>query len=217
MIDAETFRSFLAEFNRGVFPTHILWYGLGVGASFLVLARPGKWADVAAKGVLALLWAWLGLVYMIVYYTRINSAGYVWGALFLLQAVFFAVEIFWPKIQFSPTARPRLGHLAAAVAGWAFVGYPITALIFGHGWPELALFGCATPVALYTCGMLLFTFDRRPRWRFLFIPFLWSVVGGLGPAAQWQYYEDYALFGAGIILLIVWFSASQKYKKKKKS
>ncbi|HUU55820.1 MAG TPA: DUF6064 family protein, partial [bacterium] len=156
MISAEVFRSFLADFNRAVFPTHILWYVLGVGAAFLILARPGKWSNVAAKAVLAVLWAWLGIFYMFVFYARVNSAAYTWGALFLLQAAFFAVEIFWPKIQFLPSSHPKLGHLGAAVAGWSFVGYPITALIFGRGWPELALFGCATPIAIYTCGLLLF-------------------------------------------------------------
>jgi hypothetical protein len=214
MITAEAFRSFLADFNRAVFPTHILWYVLGAGAAFLVLARPGKWSDVAAKAVLTVLWAWLGVFYMLVFYTKTNSAAYTWAALFLLQAVFFAVEIFWPKIQFVPSAHPKLGHLGAAVAGWSFVGYPITALILGHGWPELALFGCAAPIAIYTCGLLLLTFDRKPRWRFTFIPFLWAVVGGLGPAVQWGYYEDYALFLAGLIMLIAWIWASNKYKKK---
>jgi len=215
MISAEVFRSFLADFNRAVFPAHVVFYAVAIGAAVLVFTRPGRWADVAANGVLAILWAWLGILYMITFYARINSAGYTWGALFLLQAAFFAVEVFWPKIQFRPYTHAKLGHVGATVAGWSFVGYPITALLMKHGWPELALFGCATPIAIYTCGMLLFTFDRKPRWRFTFIPFLWAVVGGLGPAVQWRYYEDYALFVAGVILLVAWIWASHKYKKKK--
>ncbi len=215
MIDGAVFRSFLAAYNGAVFPAHVVFYALGIGAAVLVFVRPGKWSDIFAKGSLAFLWAWLGYVYMVKFYTTINSAGYVWGALFLLQAVFFAVEIFWPKIQFRPYFHPKLGHAGAAVAGWAFLGYPVTALIFKHGWPELALFGCATPVTIYTCGVLLFTFDRKPRWRFTFIPFLWSVVGGFGPAVQWRYYEDYALVVAGALLLVVWIWASYEYKKKK--
>jgi hypothetical protein len=215
MISPEVFTSFLAEFNRAVFPSHVAFYLLAIGAAFLVFARPGKRSDIIAKAVLAAFWTWLGIVYMILFYTRINSAGYAWGALFVLQAVFFVVDIFWPKAEFKPYAHPKLGHVGAAVAGWALVGYPITALIFKHGWPELALFGCATPITIYTCGLLLFTFDCKPRWRFTFIPFLWSLVGGLGPAVQWRYYEDYTLFAAGAILLGAWIWASYKYKKKK--
>jgi hypothetical protein len=215
MINADVFTSFLAEFNRAVFPAHIFLYLVAIGAALLVFSRPGKWSDVAAKATLAVFWAWLGVFYMIMFYSRINSAGYAWGALFLLQAVFFGVEIFWPKIQFRPYVHPKLGHVGATVAGWSLLGYPVTALILKHGWPRLALFGCATPIAIFTCGMLLFTFDRKPRWRFTFIPFLWSVVGGLGPAVQWRYYEDYALFVAGLILLGAWIWASNKYKKKK--
>jgi hypothetical protein len=215
MISPEVFTSFLAEFNRASFPAHVVLYVLAIGAAFLVFARPGKRSDMVAKGVLAAFWAWLGVFYMILFYTRINSAGYAWGALFLLQAVFFAVEVFWPKIEFRPYVHPKLGHVGATVAGWSLVGYPITALLLKHGWPELALFGCATPITIYTCGMLLFTFDRKPRWRFTFIPFLWAVVGGLGPAVQWRYFEDYALFIAGVVLLSAWIWASYKYKKKK--
>lgn len=217
MISEEVFRGFIAEFNRSVFPAQILMYVVGLGAAFLAIARrPQKWAKIAVKGSLAFLWAWVGVFYMLLFYTKINSAGYVWGALFLLQAVFFAVEIFYPKIEFDPASNPQLGRIGSSIAGWAFLMYPISALIVGHGWPEMALFGCATPVVLFTCGMLMFTFDRRPRWRFTFIPFLWAVVGGLGPAVQWRYYEDYALFVAGVVLLIAWIWASNKYKKPKK-
>ncbi len=215
MISGDLFRAFLANYNSAVFPAHILLYALGIGAAAFVLSRPGKWGDVAAKGVLAFLWIWLGVFYMFIFYGRVNSAGYTWGTLFILQGLFFAADIVYPKTHFRPYAHPNLGHLGAAVAGWAFVGYPITALIVGRRWPELALFGCATPIVIYTCGMLLFTFDRKPRWRFTFIPFLWTVVGGLGAAVEWRYYEDYALFLAGVVLVASWAWAARKYKAKK--
>ncbi len=231
MISREVYANFLAGYNQAVFPVHVFFYAVGIAAAVFVFARPGKWADVAVKGVLALLWAWLGVFYMLVHYTRVNSAGYTWGVLFLLQAAFFAAEALLPRefrwdvkifqvemggIEFRPYAHPYLGHLGAAVAGWAFVGYPVSALLLHNRWPQFALFGAATPVVIYTCGLLLFTFNSRPRWRFNFIPFLWSVVGGLGAAAQWKYYEDYGLFVAGLILLGAWFWASNKYKPAKK-
>jgi len=237
MIPAEVYASFLAGYNQAVFPIHALFYALGIGAVLLVFVKPGRLADAVAKAVLAVFWAWLGVVYFWTHYGSINSAGYTWGVIFVLQAVLFAVEIpfaeervIWsPRIfkwepfkiilggiQFRPFKQPALGHIGAAVAGWAFIGYPVSALLLHRAWPELALFGAATPVVIYTLGLLLFTFHDVPKWRAAFFPFLWSLVGGLGAATEWRYYEDYALFIAGIVFLGYWIWANNKYKAHKK-
>jgi len=230
-MDAESYRLFVSGFNRAVFPVHILCYVLGIGAAALVFVDAGRRADIVAKATLAVLWGWLGVFYMLGHYSRVASAGYTWGVLFLVQAAFFAGEAFFARyvaldlklfridaggITFRPYTHPTLGHVGAAVAGWAFVGYPVSALLLGRRWPALALFGAAPPIAIYTCGVLLFTFNAKPRWRFCFIPFLWALVGGFAGATEWHYYEDYASVAAAAVLLGAWVWAANKYKPAKK-
>jgi hypothetical protein len=215
MLDPGAFRAFVESYNRAVFPAQLFFYLLGIGAAVLVFVRPGKWADVAVKAVLGAFWAWLGAVYFFIHYSQINSAGYTLGVIALGQAVYFLVDVFHRRTTFYAYTHPNLGHAGAAVAGLAFIGYPAAALLLGHGWPALQLFGMAQ-VGIYTCGMLLFTFDRKPKWRFTFIPVLLAFIGGLGPAAQLRYYEDYAYSAAGVVLLGAWMWASSKYKEKKK-
>lgn len=215
MLSAETFQQFLAAYNRAVFPAHVAFYLVGIAAAILVFVRPGKWGDIAAKAALAFLWTWVGVFYFFVYYGRVNSAGYTLGVISLLQALWFLIDVFHNKTVYRPAQHPKLGYLGAALIGWALILYPVMALIMGHGWPNLQLAGIAQ-LGIYTCGLLMFTLDRKPKWRFTFFPALFAFVLGLGPATQWRYYEDYAYFAAGMILIFAWMWAANKYKEKKK-
>jgi hypothetical protein len=215
MLNAQVFQQFLAAYNHGVFPAHVGFYLIGLAAAAYVFIRPGKWGDIAAKGALAILWTWVGVFYFFIHYGRVNSAGYTLGVISLLQALYFLIDIFHNKTVYRPANHPKLGYLGAGLAGWAFVGYPVTALILGRGWPDLQLAGIAQ-LGIFTCGMLMFTLDRKPKWRFTFFPVLFAFVLGLGPATQWRYFEDYTYFAAGIVLLFAWMWASNKYKEKKK-
>ena len=215
MLSADVFAAFVTSYNRAVFPAQVLFYAVGLGVAAFVFLRPGKWADVAAKGGLAFLWAFVGVFNQITFYGRVNSAGYVAGAIFLLQALYYIIDIFHNQTTLKPYHHPYLGHIGAAIAGWAFIGYPITALILGRPFAGVEFFG-ATQLGIFTCGMVLFTFDRKPKWRFTLIPFLYACIAGVGGATQWRRYEDYAFFAAGVVLLVVWMWASNRYKEKKK-
>lgn len=231
MVTAQDYGSFISHYNLSVFPIHIAAYVVAVVVATWVFVRPGAWGDVAAKGGLAVLWAWLGVVYMLRHYTRFTSAGFTWGTLFLIQAGFFGLEAFFPRyvaldcklfqlnaggIYFRPFVHRPLAYAGAALVIWALIFYPVTGLALKHKWPALAVFGAAAPVGIYTCGILLWTFNDKPRWRFCFVPFLWALVAGFAAVKEWAYKEDWALVAAAFVLMAGWVWAANRYKPKRK-
>lgn len=98
---AEFFEVF-AAYNAVTWPASIAAYPLAFVALFLAwrgAARSGR----VAGFILALMWAWVGLVYHGVYFSEINPIAYAFAAAFVVQALLFAIHAAWRGgFQFTP-------------------------------------------------------------------------------------------------------------------
>ncbi len=167
--------SMLASLNLDLWPAQFLGYALALAAAGLAgFRRP--WASRAASGILAAMWLASALVYHLGYFSRLSELGYVFAALFGLQAAL----LLWDG--------PLKANLVLAPAGdgfmvmgalfmfWALAGHPWLSAYLGHPWPRLGLVGLAPgPTAAFTCGLLLWSRGRMPK-RLLAIPALWSFL-----------------------------------------
>lgn len=79
--DVAQFFATFARYNEAVWPAQIILTGLAVAAVGLALRRSGVWSDRAVSGILALFWIWMGLVYHVAFFSAINPAATVFGAL----------------------------------------------------------------------------------------------------------------------------------------
>jgi Na+/H+ antiporter NhaD/arsenite permease-like protein len=75
---ADQFFAVFASYNHAVWPAQCALLLLALIAVVLLL-RPGAQSGVIVSTILAVLWAWIGIVYHLAFFSRINPAAYVFG------------------------------------------------------------------------------------------------------------------------------------------
>jgi hypothetical protein len=195
------FFAVFGRYNLAIWPVQIVACALALIAIGTLLVRT-PWAASCAFAVLAMLWGWTGAVYHIGYFREINGAALLFGAGFILQALFFGHHALTTRPAFDAfDVRQSLGWI---MIGYAAVLYPILNAWLGHAYPQAPSFGVTPcPLTIFTFGMMTLSRTRLP-WRLYAIPAIWSAIGGsaavlLGVAA------DVALPAAG--LLALWLNA----------
>ena len=184
-----------ARYNEAVWPAQVLLHVLAIAALALLLIR-GRHSGRAVSAVLALLWAWMGGVYHLVYFRPINPAAVLFGAMFLAGAAAFAWDgVVRDRFRFGEAgagARP-IGY---ALVAYALVGYPLLAHALGHRYPAMPTFGLPCPTTIFTIGMLAFLRPPVPG-RILVVPVLWALIG-LQAAFALGVYEDLGLLAGAV-------------------
>lgn len=193
----EEFLAVMEAYNISVWPMQIILNLMAVVALlFLISGRKGKSGIINA--VLIFLWLWMGVVYHFMYFTKINPAAYLFGALFILQGLILTYSGFLRlnalKYRFYRNFRGLLGMVFLF---YSLVIYPLIANDLGHVYPATPTFGLPCPTVIFTFGILLFSI-RKVHWYVYLIPFLWSVTGFIA-AVELNMREDYSLAIAGLI------------------
>jgi hypothetical protein len=204
----DQFLGVFADYNRAVWPAQVLLYALAlVLAVFGYLGHP-KASRLIALG-LSLLWAWMGGVYHLWFFRRINPAAIAFGTVFLLQALLFAA---WGLTLRSPAAGRLTGArtwVGGALLGYALAVYPLLAWLLGHRYPSSPTFGLPCPTTVATLGLLVWV-SSPPPWWLLVVPLLWVLVGS---SAAWALgmREDFGLLGAGVAAgAWLWYQSRHK-------
>jgi len=99
----EEFFAVFREYNEALWPAQVFLVGLGLAAIVLVL-MPRRWSGVGVSAILAILWAWLALVYHLAFFTRINPLAYVFSGVSLAGALGFL----WQGVACSHFLRHRI-------------------------------------------------------------------------------------------------------------
>ncbi len=195
----DEFLAVFAAYNAAIWPFQIAAYGLGLAAvlAFIVgnhgLMRLGFVA-------LALLWAFTGFGYHLIFFAQINPIAPGFAAFFVLESVLLAAAAMQPG-----DLRLHLNRGFRSIAGmitiiYAVVVYPILGIWAGHGAMAGPMFGVAPcPTTIFTLGMLMIARGRWVVWLSI-IPVLWSLIG-LSAALQLGIPEDLGMPVAGAILV----------------
>jgi Family of unknown function (DUF6064) len=170
------FFAVFGEYNRALWPAQLLLYALGVAlAAAAYLGRQGGARRVALG--LAVLWAWMGGVYHLLFFRHINPAATAFGVAFLLEAVLFAAWGFVLPADPAGRATGARAWIGGTVLAYALVAYPLLAWALGQRYPEIPTFGAPCPTTIATFGLLVLV-RPAPPWRLLVVPLAWAVVGG---------------------------------------
>ncbi len=201
-----TIQEFLGVFesyNTSVWPMQIILNLLAVICLFLLISSlKGKSAII--NGVLIFLWLWMGLVYHILYFTTISTIGFLFGALFVLQALIFSYYAYFRPENLRYRFKLNIsGFVGIIFILYSLLIYPVFANDLGHIYPQTPTFGLPCPTTIFTFGILLFS-TTRVRWYIMIIPLLWSLIG-FSAAYNLGMTEDYFLVFAGIIAMILQF------------
>ena len=193
----EEFLNVFEVYNLAIQPIQVIAYVLGALAVLFAILK-SSYSRIIILSILATFWAWTGVAYHIVNFSEINKAAYVFGALFLVQAILLLLAAFQSNkltFQLSFTASAVIGAIFIA---YAMVVYPFLNYMFGHVYPKMPVFGVAPcPVTIFTFGLLLWIKEKIPLY-VVAIPFLWSLIG-VSAAIQLKIVEDYGLVVAGIV------------------
>jgi hypothetical protein len=195
----EEFLDVIAAYNVAVAPMQLALLALAAAAIALPLVHAphaGRWAAAA----LSLLWLWMGAVFHIGFFTDINPAAFLFGALFLLQGFLFAAVAASRGLP-PPAWHGVQGLAAGALLVYGFVVYPAVANAVGHEYPRLPTFGLPCPTTIFTWAVLIVGEQRPPRFLFV-VPALWSLLG-VSAALQLGMWEDLGLAVAGVVALAV--------------
>jgi len=192
-----------AAYNAAVWPAQIIMYLAGLAV--LVLAfRRSRWADHLIAAILAFYWIWMGALYHILFFQRINPAALIFGVVFIVQGVLFIVATMRGRLRFGAPLGWR-AIIGAVFIVYAVGIYPILGIVSGHGLLDGPLFGVAPcPTTIFTFGILLWATAKVP-WYTLVIPLLWSLVG-FSAAVNLGVPQDYGLVVAGVlgtVLLVI--------------
>lgn len=187
------FYSFLSRYHGDLWPVQPAVLALVLLAVALVL-RPavfgdrfgarlgGPTADRSVGLLLAAAWAWVGLGFYGLEFSRLHFLAPLYAGVFVLQGLLLAVTAgFLGKLRFGVGSGSSGGKGKAAKAGLvlvvlALVGYPLADAIFGPGWAAARLPGLAPgPTVLLTLGLLLQARGRAP-YHLVAVPLLWCLV-----------------------------------------
>jgi len=148
-------------------------------------------------GLLAVHWAWSGIVYHWSFFRGINEAATLFGALFVGQAALFT----W--LAFRSGMSPKTTRSAREFVGGALVlyglAYPLLNFGFGLEYPRLPLFAVPCPTTLVTAGLLVAS-TRVPRVVNV-VPAVWAAIGASAALAL-GIRADWALVAAGVVLVL---------------
>ena len=198
----DQFLDVFKSYNLTIWPTQILLVVLALLMIF-VLFKKNFYSDRLISIGLAVLWLWMGIVYHIIFFTRINPAAYLFGTLYVIQAGLFVYYGIITKELIYKYRNSAIGVISILFFLYSLIFYPLLSYQFGHLYPSTPTFGLPCPTTIFTFGMIILMEDRK---KIIFIiPIVWSLVG-FTAALKLGIYQDIGLLIAGVISSMILFS-----------
>jgi hypothetical protein len=206
----EQFLEIFRQYNLSVYPIQYLFYLLAATVIWFSI-RKFKNSDRLIVLILSFLFIWMGLVYHILYFATINTAAYVFGSIFVLQAILL---LYYGVFKRRLTFQARLnfnGIVGILLIVYALFGYPVIGYFSGHAYPYSPTFGVPCPTLIFTYGIILWSDQKFPR-TLLVIPLLWSIVG-LSAVSLMGMTEDLGLLFSALITTILILARDKRAAK----
>ncbi|TAG93942.1 MAG: hypothetical protein EAZ09_13625 [Oscillatoriales cyanobacterium] len=192
----EEFLRVFEKYNQTIFPMQFVLILVGIAAVGLAVSRK-PFANKTISGLLGFLWLWAGIIYHLIFFTKISPPAYVFGALFVFQGWLFLYEGVVKNSLSFRASQNFYGLLGAIFITYALVIYPLLGYALGRTFPASPTFGVPCPTTIFTFGLLLWT-DKKVSLSLLIVPILWSIVG-TSAALTFGIKEDFGLLIAGTI------------------
>lgn len=206
----DEFFNVFSHYNEAIWPLQVLAY-LSAVIAIGALPFATRWQATIVTVILALMWSINGLGYHWLYFSEVNPAAWVFGALFLVQSIALAGSSYvFPGMKFA-VRRDARSAIGLCLVVFATVAYPIWGWLAGHVYPAIPMFGVAPcPTTIFTVGVLLLGTWKAVRW-LLIVPVLWAAVGG-SAAILLNVPQDYGLLATMLLAVAIalgrWFDLS---------
>ncbi|PSB50493.1 hypothetical protein C7B67_14290 [filamentous cyanobacterium Phorm 6] len=192
----EEFLRVFEKYNQTIFPMQFVLTLVGIVAVGLAVSRK-PFRNKTISGLLVFLWLWTGIIYHLIFFTKISPPAYVFGALFVFQGWLFLYEGVVKNSLSFRASQKFYGIFGAMFIAYALVIYPLIGYALGRTFPASPTFGTPCQTTIFTFGFLLWT-DKKIPSSLLIVPILWSIVG-TSAALSFGIKEDFGLLIAGTI------------------
>jgi len=191
LFSPRTYYRLIERHNLAIWPAQLVTLALGVAIAAL-LQRPTGGRSRAIAGMVALLWAWVGGIFVAGRYATINWTASYFAGLFAAEVLLLGwLGVAKAGLRFG-WRRDAAGLLGAVLFTGSVALYPLLAPVLGRGWTQSEVFGIAPdPTVLGTLGLLLMADGTpRSRWALLAPPMVWCLVSGttlwaMGSPEKW--------------------------------
>jgi len=190
-----------AAYNADWLIANVLFWFLLVIAVVAVFIRPGKErSETLARGILALVFLWNGIVFFFFYMTQSAVPG---GIPIAAAGVLFAVDLVRKKIRIIPHASGWLRYVTLAWAAWALGLYTIAGWLTGHPYPGGPLPAAPCPATILAIALLSTSMATLKTDRILFtllfaLLLWWAFFAGIFAPVLYGFYIDLTLLAAGV-------------------
>jgi hypothetical protein len=203
----EQFLDVFARYNVAIWPMQVVAYVLGIAAIFFAVRKTG-YSDRFISAILAFYWLWFGILFNMLYWSKLWSTAFIFGILAIIQGLLFLFSgVIKPHISFSFKLN-TYAIIGIILMVYAMIGYPAIGSFFGRVYPQSPAFGLVPcPTAVYTFGLFLWTDKNLPKY-LLIIPLIVAIAGLA--AIFMGVYEDVGLVVGGILGTILIFTRDKK-------
>ena len=206
MISAEAWWSIIEAYGARIWPAQAVFYIVAILLTGWLLLKPGQFQNWIIKLYLSIAFAWNGIVFFLILAKDITGdsyGNYLFGSIFIIVSVLFALDLFRQKMQFSLPAAGWHKYATLVLMLLAFC-YPLFGIAFGHHFPSLIIPGTfPCPTTAFGLIMLTTALPRVNKIAYILL-LLWAIP--FPPFIQipkYGVYEDAIMFISGIYSLIL--------------
>lgn len=205
-MEASYFFTQFAAYNTDWPAANVIFWLLLMIVVAAVFIRPShERSETLARGVLALVFLWNGIIFFFFYMTQSAVPG---GIPMIVAGMLLAVDLIRKKIQFSPPASGWLRYVTFAWAAWALGLYTIAGWLAGHPYPGGPLPAAPCPATILTIALLSTSMATLKTDRLFFTVLFalllwWAFFAGIFAPALYGFYLDFTLLAAGIYGLVM--------------
>jgi hypothetical protein len=193
------FWSQMGAFNEATLPVQIALSVLAITLTCFVFAKPSARLNTLTSLFFSFAFAWNGIVFFLIFAWSVASV--VFGVLFIVMAVLFALDIFKKKIDFRPPARRWQRNLTILLVLLVFL-YPVIGMALGHYYPKTCMPMAPCPLTVFAIALVSAAIPKVDKKVYVFL-LIWAIIGLPKCLGALNCYEDCVLFAAGIYGLVL--------------
>ena len=206
MISAEAWWSIIEAYGARIWPAQAVFYIVAILLTGWLLLKPGQFQNWIIKLYLSIAFAWNGIVFFLILAKDITGdsyGNYLFGSIFIIVSVLFALDLFRQKMQFSLPAAGWHKYATLVLMLLVFC-YPLFGIAFGHHFQSLIIPGTfPCPTTAFGLIMLTTALPRVNKIAYILL-LLWAIP--FPPFIQipkYGVYEDAIMFISGVYSLIL--------------
>ena len=197
----DEFFEIFQKYNNSIYPIQLLLVLACLICAVWLLSNNRKRTQ-AVFLFIAFVWLWTGIVYHILFFSQINKTAYVFGVLFIIQALFF-LQLAFNKSQIVKEKLTKYNYMAGtSLILYGLLIYPAICYFSYNNLAYIITFGLPCPTTIATFGMLFLAPIKVPKYMIV-IPALWSIMG-FSAAFSFGIYQDLIMPLSALLFLITY-------------